>query len=163
MSHPTKKTRSKSELYLIGVEKHQIMGAKLPSKRQVLSVYFYNIKTVGLSQFESLQLLYYEIRVFWDKARIPISSEQYVKQKILDLLESYRNLQKTPPSKKSQNELKNESDFVDKLDDLFDIAALDALQKLKGIANFCSHNERKVVWAVCLVLMKLVKKWKQSD
>lgn len=57
-------TRTKSEIYLIGSQKHQIMGAKLPSKRQVLSVYFYNTRTVELSQVDSLTALYFEIRVF---------------------------------------------------------------------------------------------------
>lgn len=34
------KTRSRSQIYLVGTEFSQILGAKLPSIKQVLSVFF---------------------------------------------------------------------------------------------------------------------------
>lgn len=151
MSHPKKTTRTKSEIYLIGPQKHQIMGAKLPSKRQVLSVYFYNTRTVKLSQVDSLEILYFEIRVFWEKARIPISKKQYVILKIQSLVDDYRGVQKTPSARKNPNELTHQREFVEKLDDLFDIVASDALQKLKGIDREFLISQRKKGRVGCLL------------
>lgn len=47
---------SKYKIDLIGTICHQIVGAKLPSNRQVLQVMFYNMRIVNLSARASAQL-----------------------------------------------------------------------------------------------------------
>ncbi|KAL4714691.1 hypothetical protein ACJJTC_012608 [Scirpophaga incertulas] len=47
---------SKKDIFLVGNIKHMITGAKLPSNRQVLAVFFYNIREVGLKVNESANL-----------------------------------------------------------------------------------------------------------
>lgn len=133
MSPPAKKFRFQSELYLIGHENHQLVGAKLPSNRQVLSVFFFNTRTARLSTEKSAKLLCDEIKIFWEKARIPTSDDSYVKKKILALYNDWRDLQKWEKlTQKSAKHAINESNFRDKLDNLFDIAKKDALETLKG-------------------------------
>lgn len=54
------KTRQADEkerqIALIGHVSHQIVGAKLPSNRQALQVFFYNMRFVKLSAKESANL-----------------------------------------------------------------------------------------------------------
>ena len=57
-SPPRKKLRSiTKEVYLVEKEFHQIMGSKLPSIKQVFSVFFFNTRTVKLSTRESVNLV----------------------------------------------------------------------------------------------------------
>lgn len=55
--------RKDSNLVLIGNINHQILGAKLPSNRQVFSVYFHNTRVANLFADE--------VAIFYNKARIP--------------------------------------------------------------------------------------------
>lgn len=144
MSPPAKKFRSQSEIYLIGREQNEIVGAKLPSNRQVLSVFFYNTRTTNLSTEKIANLICVKIKMFWEKARIPTSADFYVKKKILDLYNDWRGLQKCEKRpNKSSNHAHKEREFCDKLDDLFDIAAKDALNILKGVDREFLLSQRK--------------------
>lgn len=70
------KLRSDFQIYLIGSQITQIQGSKLPSNRQVLSVFFYNMRTVNLTTKESVTLPMRECCIFWEKTRIPIRAVQ---------------------------------------------------------------------------------------
>ena len=59
------------QIYLIGPMKNQITGSKLPSKRDCLSVLFYNMRLVNLNLHDSSRLVIDECSIFWKKARIP--------------------------------------------------------------------------------------------
>lgn len=61
----------REKLFLVGAMKNQILGSKLPSKRDVLSVLFYNMRKVKLSLANSVSLVIDECSIFWKKARIP--------------------------------------------------------------------------------------------
>lgn len=54
-------------IYLIGSIQHQIIGAKLPSNRQVLQVMFYNMRIVCLTAQESANLAIDATEVFGAK------------------------------------------------------------------------------------------------
>ena len=120
----------RSGLYLIGKLKPQITGAKLPSIGDVLKVLFYNLRWRKFNLADSTTLVSDEVLVFWRKARIPTQNENKVKEKIGNLYERYRTLQKHK-SRSSDRNKKAEQDFIDLLDDLFDIARQDALQAMK--------------------------------
>lgn len=64
--------REQDKIFLIGSTCNQIIGSKLPSKRQALRVLFFNMRKVKLNLHESAKLVIQEIVVFWQKARIPI-------------------------------------------------------------------------------------------
>lgn len=109
---------------------HQINGAKLPSNRQVLAVYFYNIREVKLSVRESANLAIRECVIFWEKARIPIKAIPNCVKKLLDKYTLWKKLQKN--CKKSLDIYRTrENDFENDLDNLFDIAHADALVIMK--------------------------------
>jgi len=50
--------------FLIGSPSTQILGSKLPSIGQVLSVFFYNVRTVKLNTRESASLAVRECNIF---------------------------------------------------------------------------------------------------
>ncbi|XP_073410402.1 uncharacterized protein [Dendrobates tinctorius] len=123
-------SRNKDKLFLVGYPIHQITGCKLPSNRQVLCALFYNLRTVKLTVRESAKLTIREVFIFWGKARIPTKHEQDAITKLEKLHAEWRSLQKD--RKKTSETAKNKfKQFVEKLNDLFDIAQQDALALMK--------------------------------
>ena len=59
------------EINLVGSISNQIVGAKLPSNRQVIGFFFYNVRIVKLTTKESALLVIQEVSIFGQKARIP--------------------------------------------------------------------------------------------
>lgn len=115
---------------LIGNVSHQITGAKLPSNRQVLQVLFYNMRFVNLSAKQSAKLAIDAVQIFWHQARIPIREGHKCIEKLLKLYEKWKNFQKTISGKRSNAQKQAVETFVEHLDELFDIAAADALVQI---------------------------------
>lgn len=92
---PKKRLRSDDTYYLIGPSNHQIVGAKLPSNRQILQVLLHNRNIVKLKPNEAAKLVFTETKVFWEKARIPISSDWYCANKINKLYDKWDSLRKS--------------------------------------------------------------------
>lgn len=127
---PRKRLRKDDNIYLIGNVNHQILGAKLPSNRQVLSVFFYNTRVAKLSADESAKLVAEEVSIFYSKARIPTAVPNNNKLKVLRLVNEYKDLKKNE-NKTFQSHLNKEAEFIDKLDDLFDMSHNDAMNMIK--------------------------------
>lgn len=76
---------------------------------------------------DSARLVIREVMVFWEKARIPTRDENHCVNKVIDMYEEWRLLQKhagrTTVKHKQSEEL-----FTDKFDNLFDIGHTDALK-----------------------------------
>lgn len=120
----------KQNIFLTGSPSYQINGAKLPSNRQVLSVLFYNIREVKLTVSESANLVIREYIIYWEKARIPTRAFLNCVKKLVDLYHIWRELQKN--CKKTQVTFRSrENNFKIDLDNLFDIAHADALERMK--------------------------------
>lgn len=117
-------------IFLVGDITHQITGAKLPSKRQVLSVLFYNIRKVGLSVSESARLVIKEVETFWEKGRIPTSGLNHSSEKLIKLYNEWRDLQKNRTRIKELFR-QREKDFEDELENLFDIAHQNAFELIR--------------------------------
>lgn len=122
-------TRTKHKVYLIGIPYSQILGAKLPSKKQVLSVLFFNHRTLGMTLRDSAALVFDEVSVFWGKARIPIQTKSHSMDKIVSLHTKWRGLLKSS-TRQSEKQKQKEVDFLDSLENLFDIATADALETI---------------------------------
>lgn len=114
------------EIYLIGNVIPQLSGSKLPSKKQVLGVLFFYTRTLNLEVRKSALMVANEVIVFWDKARIPTRDKSAIAQQVEKLYGEWRKLSKSAtrggPTHKSQEEK-----FVGELDDLFDMAHINAL------------------------------------
>lgn len=125
------KRKSREQIFLIGSENEQILGAKLPSNRQVLSVLFYNMRNVYNNIDESATLVAKEVFLFWEKSSIPVQKMCRVRSKIKKLHSDWRDLSKNK-NRKSETQRQHEHSFTESLDDLFDIAHENAEQLIKS-------------------------------
>lgn len=116
---------------LIGTTTHQIVGAKLPSNRQVLQVFFHNMRYVNLSAKESATLAIKAVVIFWQQARIPTRYDSRCVEKLEKLYDTWKTIRKNAPERRSDAMKKTEQTFVDNLDDLFDIASVDAMKTIR--------------------------------
>lgn len=124
-------SRARNNVYLLGNECSQITGSKLPSIKQALLVFFYNLRVVKLNIRESARLAVREIEIFWDKARIPIQESQHCITKLEKLYSEWRLIQKNS-NKRTESQIKKEELFMSKSDDLFDIAHANALNMISN-------------------------------
>ena len=124
------KFRSKTSIWLIGSEEVEITGSKLPSNKQVLSVFFHHHKTLKKTIHKSAMVVVQMVATFWNKACIPVQPEHHAVSKLEKLREKWVKLKKNA-NRKTETQQQNETDFVDDLDNLFDIAHLDALNIIK--------------------------------
>lgn len=160
---PKKKLRSDDKIDLIGQVNHQIVGAKLPSNRQVLSVFFFNTRNAKIAIEISANLVAKEVEIFWVKARIPVSKTNYISKKILKLYEDYRSLQKGSYTNQSIQHQQREAEFSEELDNLFDIASSDALKVLKGEEKDFLIEQRKKGRPGCLMRVDVKGQKKEEN
>lgn len=120
------KLRSNSTVYLIGNIERDILGSKLPTNRQVLSVYFFNLRELHLNRANSARDAIRKVIVFWERARIPTSSINWSTKKLLQLYDKWRAV-----SKHTEHQKEKETAFSTTLDQLFDIADVNALDIMK--------------------------------
>lgn len=132
----TVKTRKSEEklrnIAMIGPVSHQILGAKLPSNRQVLKVFFYNMRFVKLSAKESAKLTIDAALIFWQQARIPFRETHKCSSKLIKLYEDWKTYNKTKVEKMATGLKEKYDDFIFNLDNLFDIAHADALTMIRN-------------------------------
>jgi hypothetical protein len=74
----SRKLRAHEKIFLIESLSTQIVGSKLPSIGQMLSVFFYNMRTVKLNTRESESLAVRECNLFRKKPRIPVRAIQLI-------------------------------------------------------------------------------------
>lgn len=119
------------EIDLVGHVSHQITGSKLPSNKQVLQVLFYNKRFVYPKPTitkVSAKLAIQSVMIFWEQARIPTRRTDHCIEQLIKLYEEWEFIQKKVPEKRTGKMKEKEIEFVNKLDDLFDISHADALQ-----------------------------------
>jgi hypothetical protein len=117
---------SDNVIYLVGDIIPEISGRKLPSKRQVLAFLFYNIREKKYTVKKSASIVVDEIFTFWAKARIPTNSKQKCVEKVQKLYDELRSLWKLKNRKDSDTNTCKQTTFRERLDDLFDISAVNA-------------------------------------
>jgi len=122
--------RRKTAVWLIGAVEDKLSGSKLPSNKQVLSLFFYQHKTLKQTVRDSARVVIREVATFWDKARIPIRQEQHAIAQLELLHQKWKLLQRNA-NRHTDTQRANEANFVDKLEDLFDIAHTNALKMMK--------------------------------
>lgn len=116
--------------FLIGNIEPQICGNKLPSSEQVLKVLLYNMEYVNQRKpvRDSARLVLDEMKIFWQKARLPIRHESRCLDKITELHKEYMRL------KRNKGQLFNvakEEQFTAQLKSLFDISHGNILNELE--------------------------------
>lgn len=132
----TVKTRQTDEklrkIEMVGYVSHQIVGAKLPSNRQALEVFFYNMRFVKLTSKESAKLTIDSVIIFWQQARIPFRELHKCAAKLLKMYDEWQKLTKTKVEKMSAAMNQKCDKFFGELDNLFDIAHADATAMIRN-------------------------------
>lgn len=119
----------RERIYLIGYCSNSLSGSKLPSNLELLKVLFFNLRIVKKNLRESANLVATELLVFWEKARIPTRDKQHCISKVEKLYKEWQSMQKD--CKKASEFHKNKvKAWIEKLDQLFDVAHSNALQMM---------------------------------
>lgn len=126
-----KAVEQQRKIVMIGEVSHQILGAKLPSNRQVLAVFFYNMRFVKMGAKESARLAIDAALIFWQQARIPTRDVYKCVSKVLQIYEDWKTFQKTKVEKMAIGMKQKYESFITNLDNLFDIAHPDAMTMMR--------------------------------
>jgi len=123
-----KATRSKTKLYLLGEPVTVLTGSKLPSLHMTLGLFLHHHIELKQTIRKSSAITITEIAKFWLKARLPIKDHQHCQTKLeKKVFDEWKLLNKNKGRTYSTTQLSKEADFVSKLDDLFDVAHVNAL------------------------------------
>jgi len=119
-------TRSQKHVYLLGTTISEFTGSKLPSLRMVLGLFLHRHNDLSETIRESSNFVVSEIGKFYQKARIPMRDSQNCQTKVEKVFEEWRHLKKNK-GRQSATQKKKESEFISRLEDLFDVAHTSAL------------------------------------
>lgn len=98
------------------------VGRKLPSVLEAMSVYLYHETNLMLQRKESLAITIDKVREKWLQAGIPTCGKDYAINKLSNLVDQVKSLQKSSKRKRSNTQKQKELNFNHKLKNLFDIA-----------------------------------------
>lgn len=119
-------TRGTTSVYLLGSYEPEILGAKLPSRRQAFG-YFLHLHKVDKQKIrDSSRQTIEAVTAFWNRAGIPVRGKKHSIDKLESLFAEWKGLQKHKNRSTTGHKMK-EAEFIEKLDDLFDIAHADAI------------------------------------
>ncbi|KAG0730552.1 hypothetical protein GWK47_028008 [Chionoecetes opilio] len=136
--------------WLIGHPECEITRARLPSKGQVLrKLYFHHgieKKTKPVAAKEVIEA----VLLIWGRAGIPTSALRTAKEKLLSLVAKYESLQKHRKRASETARMKEEM-FKGDLEDLFDVASSDVLDRMtveedKAFLRSQRETERPRPW-----------------
>ncbi|KAG7174012.1 hypothetical protein Hamer_G025765, partial [Homarus americanus] len=122
-------THSKTEVWLIGQHITEITGAQLPSRGDVLRLFFHGHNEHKKTVNDSASEVAASVISFWNKARIPTITEKSIGRKVVDLFLMWKGLKKNC-TRTTDTQRKKEETFCDELEDLFDVAHPKAMQLL---------------------------------
>jgi len=89
------------------------------------------VREVKLSLRDSARLVIEEVIIFWQKARIPNREIRHCIPKLEAMYNEWRNLQ-INSCRRTDTQIKKENIFIDKFEDLFDIAHSDAMNMISN-------------------------------
>ena len=123
-------TRKQKIVWLVGFPTQELPGNKLPSWGEVLRRYFKLHRDNNLDVRNAVTQVVREAVAIWEKARIPTAEERNIITKLERKVEEYRSILKGK-TRRSAAQITKEEEFRSSLNNLFDIAHIDALQLIK--------------------------------
>ncbi|KAG0725534.1 hypothetical protein GWK47_004660 [Chionoecetes opilio] len=123
-------TRAKTSVYLLGSVEPTIIGSMLPSRKQVLKYYIHLHLNQKMTMKEVTAEMVKLVSTFWDRTRIPMQKAQRARQIVMGLHENWIGLKKSK-KRRTETQHKQEEDFLQALDRLFNIAHEDAMSMIK--------------------------------
>jgi len=124
-------TRAETHLYLIGSTVTELLGAKLPSNRQVFGLFLRRHLTEGFTIRSAAMQVIKEVLNFWEKARIPVRQSQHCICKLEKMFYEWTVLKKDR-NRETPLHKQTEAEFIENLENLFDVAHADALNIIKN-------------------------------
>ena len=126
------KTRSISDVWLIGPVNSTIpQHSRLPSLREVLSVFFYFHNDQRLTLSESAKSTADIVLHIWSKAAIPTSHRSDIIKRILKVHAEWQCLKKAK-NRRTETQCQKENNFSSCLDNLYDVAHADVKRLIKN-------------------------------
>ncbi|KAG0711830.1 hypothetical protein GWK47_019770 [Chionoecetes opilio] len=119
---------TRKQWWLIGHSEENMTGSRLLSQGQVLRKFYFHHDLEKKTKAKAAKETVEEVLGIWEKAGVPTSTLRYNKAKLLKLVEAYEGLQKHK-KRASETARMKEAIFQGDLDDLFDVAHRDALEK----------------------------------
>lgn len=127
MSYKNSKNRG---IYLIGTTNETLTGAKLPSNRQILGRFLHLHLKDNISIQKSAHITTNELLDFWNKARIPTKQNYNIVNQIKKLHLKWIGIKKNA-NRQTETQVIKMNNFVNNLDDLFDVAHANAMNLIK--------------------------------
>ena len=123
-------THTQTQIYLLGSTVTGLVGPKLPPNRQALGLFLHLHVTEKLTIRNAASEVIVEVKKFWERARIPVRDSQHCIIKLEKLFNEWKVLKKHENRETSLHR-QQEAEFVENLENLFDIAHADALSMIK--------------------------------
>jgi len=123
-------TRTQTQIYLLGSTVTELLGPRLPSNRQVYGLFLHYHVTEKLTIRNAATTVIEEVKQFWERARIPVRDSQHCICKLEKLFNEWKVLKKHKNRETSLHK-QQVAEFVENLENLFDIAHADALSMIK--------------------------------
>lgn len=109
-------------IFLIGDVSENVCGRKLPTVRELMSVFFYEHNFCGFAIKKSARNTINKIQSHWSRAGIPTCGIEYAIKKLLAIHRNWRTLKKSRHRKKSTVQFMKTSNLKITMLELFDIA-----------------------------------------
>lgn len=141
---------TRKEIYLVGYEEGKMKSTKLPSTKEVLSVFFYKYRTLNFSIQQSFSEAAREAQTVWENAEIPTRRIEHIISTLKKIYTEWSDIRKNRSRKKSATQQRKEADFISRIQGLFDIAHHQAaeanyeflrIQRLPTRRGFISRNQ----------------------
>ena len=114
-------TRANTEVYLIGQENSSLPKSKIPSRQEVLQVFFHHHRTESQTVNESIRFGFRRVIKLWQKAFTPTVQDYNALKKPEKLFRNWKLLIKER-SRKSAPQIAKENKFKNDTPGLFDVA-----------------------------------------
>lgn len=129
------KLRKNTLVKLVGPECEFITGARLPTIRQVLAAFYYQLRSKKLPLRASARNAVKQVLCYWQKTKIPIVQEIKCIAKVESLHVELSAICKHTSRKNSKAQIEREVRFCTKLDKLFDLAKSMAIPEMEKKAQ----------------------------
>ncbi|XP_044005581.1 probable serine/threonine-protein kinase DDB_G0288147 [Aphidius gifuensis] len=147
-------SNNKIKIYLIGDPSKNMPERKLPTSQNVLSLFFYNYKVLALSINQSYSQAITEVQTRWARAQLPTKRKDHCLSKLKKLYNDWNKLSKSRFNIKSPTQLRNESIFLERIRNIFDISCQDIDKLVTKDQNYffkaqCQPTRRGLISAGC--------------
>lgn len=164
MSKP--RTRSETDMWLIGQLSDSLTSTKLPSKKEVMALFYHHKQVTKKTVCEAAHATANDVIAVWAKAHIPTRLKKHVVERIQSLFKEYDKLKKNKENKAKRSDTlkKKEESWKMGLEGLFDIAHANAMEMMSIKENrefLLAQQEERRRGKIGSVDKVYEKKWQQ--